>query len=347
MKKDRDILSKSIFIILLLLLVFYSIFKLYSFIKNFNYITNSKVIYVDIDKININEINTLKDTSEYKNNQLILSSLDMPTLLSNYNYIFRSQEFPIDELNKNSNESLENLKETLLLNLQDSIFYSKDKNLLIAQFQINQQITDFERDAQILLNSKIRENTPVKIKSYLETISSTQKTNMINTEKNRYNASVAFSKYLLNKNAYLNYYYLYDLNVIAYKNQENKKIENNINEKISKFEKDNISNINNNIIESNNITKEIIANIETHEKDKFFTFKTIDYIKSYPINYENNKIDFIKSNYNINKSNKKNIIINLCKDYNYIVTFKKRKNIPDKTEYVQKLLNNYNYLYEL
>jgi len=39
--------------------------------------------------------------------------------------------------------------------------------------------------------------------------------------------------------------------------------------------------------------------------------------------------------------------MNLCRDYNYTVTFKKEKNIPDKTEYVQELINNYNYLYEL
>lgn len=347
MKIDRDLLSKSIFTILLLILVLFSFLKLYNFIHNFNFITNSQLIYVDIDKIQIREAKTNREEVDYSNNSLILSSLDMPTLLSNYNYIFKAHEFPIDELNTKSNESLENLRNTLLNNLDESISFSKDKNILFAQIQLQAQIKKFEKDAEFLLNSKIKENTPLKIKSYLENVSANQHTNIVNTEKNRYNSSIAFSKYLLSRNAYLNYYYLYDLNVISFKNQENKKLEDDINNKLSSFEKNNKNNINNNIMESSNITKEIISNIETHEKDKFFSFKTINYNKTFPIKYENNNIDFVKSNYNIKKKNKKNIIMNLCRDYNYSVTFKKEKNIPDKTEYIQELINNYNYLYEL
>lgn len=347
MKKDRDLLSKSIFIILLLLLVFFSFFKLYNFILNFNNITDTQLIYVDIDKIQIKETKTNEERKNYNTNTVIISSLNMPVLLNSYNYIFKAQKFPIETLNQNSIESIENLNNTLLSNLEDSISYSKDKNLVLAQIQNNSQIEDFEKEAQNLLNSKIKENTPLKIKSFLENVSATQHTNIVNTEKNRYNSNIAFSKYLLNKNAYLNYYYLYDLNVISFKNQENKKLEDDINNKLSSFEKNNKNNINNNIIESSNITKEVINNIETHEKDKFFTFKTINYNNSFPIKNENNKIDFVKINYNIKKKNKKNIIMNLCRDYNYTVTFKKEKNIPDKTEYVQELINNYNYLYEL
>ena len=344
MKSTGDLFPKCIFIILLFF-VLYLFVKFYiSKIYIYNYNTDIKQIYVNINAINIPDFNNHIEQNLTENISFT-NKIDFPSFLSQTNYTYKAQTIPIKDLSANADASMLELKSTLSENLDNSLKYSKIKNQDIALLQNMTKIQNFENEARKIFLEKIKENTPLKTDSYLKALGNSNHMNIANTKSNREKADKSMAEYFLYKNAYLNYFYLYNLNVEQYIKQEQEKNISEVNNKFEKYEKSQKDILNNKIQSSQDIITGIIDNINIIDKNKTFSYQNINPVSKI------NKPKLKKISNNINNTNiynfdKKQIIISIAKDNNYLVSFTNNK-LPNKTEEIQNLINTYGYLYKL
>ncbi|MBQ0104784.1 MAG: hypothetical protein KBT47_01975 [Armatimonadetes bacterium] len=341
----RDIPGKSIFIILLLVLALIGIYRFLDFLRDYNLSADIETVYVDPEKIQIPDYRTDITDSIQETTPEEQTSFAFPSLMSSYNYYHKVSAFPIDELNRNSKDSLDELKKTLSDNLSESMNTAKERNLAIADIRNLSEINEFEDQARDLMKKQIAENTSKKLDTFLVYSAALSHKDIMNTEANREKESISYSEYMLNRNAYLNDFYLYLTNTERYRMQENRKAEDYVNTKFSEYEAENRSRIENQISNSGKIIKSLIENIKTKEKNVYFAFSEIE--------TENIKADFTppqkKSDFSPEKEkqniDKKNIIISVATDNRMKVTFNKNSDLPDRTEEIQSLINRYGYLY--
>ena len=345
MKIRTDALSLLIFFLMLAGVLYLSINGFVKKILNYDYNGDETIVYVNKDAID------LPDTDfNYQNISFQVISepyTDFPAPLSREKLIYQAKELPVKDLSVKSEESLEDLKNTLTKYLSESLEYSKSKNEDFATLQNLFKIRSFEEDARDLLNSKIKENTPYKLSSYLDSLANNGHMEIMNTDKNRENAGIAFSKYLLYRNAYMNYFYLYRINVERYRLQENQKAISEVNKKFNDYEAGQKEIINQKILLSEKNIQNIINNIDISKENKVFSYQNIKFNKNEKTNSSSYSPVDIKDLSALNNKEKEKIIIEIGKDYNYKVTFKENPSLEDKTDEFQNLINKYGDLYRM
>lgn len=346
MRKQKDILSLSVFIFLLLAICLGLFFRFQQMISKTDYSKGIKTVYVDPDRIviPISENNTVNNVSG--ETEIQISPINMPNGLSNYFYAYTPNVFPAEELMQSSANSFEELKNTLESNFTDSAESARQRNLEIADFQNYAKIREFENDARDMLQEKIKSNSSLKTQAFLDFITSEMHKNILNTEKNRKNASAKFAKYVHQRNAYMNDYYIFYLYTENFRQKEKNKTAKSVNSKFEEYEKKHRLEIDRQITYSENIVKDIIKNIKTDEAHRSFTYTKIDSFKG------NNLGDSATFKKEVNtekslKKDKKKIITQIANDNLINVTFSKESSVKDGTEEIQKLIDKYGYLYSL
>ncbi|MBQ7256954.1 MAG: hypothetical protein IJS60_04605 [Abditibacteriota bacterium] len=345
MKNRPDLLGFGIFIIILAGILYLSFSGLVKKIMNYDYSADESLVYVNIDAIDIPESDIhFYDNIGFEGKEPITQ---FPSLLNIEKYTYKAKALPVQDLSLKSEVSLTDLEETLNRYLLESLEYSKSKNEDFATMQSYFKTRSFEEDARELLHQKIKDNTPYKLSSYINSLAHNGHMSIMNTEKNRKNAGVAFSEYLLYRNAYMNYFYLYKINVERYRGQEKQKTIEELNKKFNEYEALQKEIISQNISSSEKTIKNIINNIDISEENKTFSYQNIklpDNKKTKALGFSFETISDIPSSIS---REKQQLIIAIGKDHNYKVTFNENQSLEDKTEEFQNLINKYGYLYQM
>lgn len=346
MRKQKDILSLSVFIFLLIAICLGIFLRFQNIISKTDLSKGIKTVYVDPDRIviPIPEKNTENNVSG--ETEIQISPIIMPNGLSNYFYAYTPNVFPAEELMQSSANSFEELKNTLEANFIVSAESAKQRNMEIADFQNYAKIHEFENDARDMLQEKIKSNSSLKTHAFLDFITSEMHKNIMNTEKNRKTASVKFAKYAHQRKAYMNDYYIFYLYTENFRQKEKSKTAESVNSKFDEYEKKHRLEIDRQISYSENIVKDIIKNIKTDEAHRSFTYTKLDSFKG---NNLGNSVTY-KTENNSKKSleqDKKKIITQIANDNLIKVTFSKKSSAKDGTEEIQKLIDKYGYLYSL
>ena len=344
MKNRPDFLGFCIFVIILAGVLYLSFSGLVKKIINYDYNADETLVYVNPDAIDLP-----KTDFSFYDNIAFQTSEDpftyFPSLLSREKYTYEAKMLPIQDLSLKSEVSLEDLEETLNKYLSESLEYSKSKNENFATLQSYFKTRSFEEDARELLHQKIKDNTPYKLSSYINSLAHNGHMSIMNTEKNRKNAGVAFSEYLLYRNAYLNYFYLYNINVERFRGQEKQKAIEELNNKFNEYETLQKEIISQKISSSEKTIINIINNIDISKENKTFSYQSIklpEYKSAASLDYSSKSVPEKPSS---PIREKEQLIIAIGKDHNYKVTFNENPNLSDKTEEFQNLIDKYGYLY--
>lgn len=346
MRKQKDILSLSVFIFLLLAICLGLFLKFQNIISKTDFNKGTETVYVDPDRIVIPTAENNIENNVSGVTEIQISPISMPGGLSNYFYTYTPNVFPAEALMRSSANSFEELKQTLESNFINSAESAKQRNMEIADFQNYAKIQEFEEDAKDMLQEKIQNNSSLKTQAFLDFITAEMHKNIMNTEKNRKTASTKFSKYVHQRNAYMNDYYIFCLYTENFKQKEKNKTAKSVNSKFEEYEKKHRLEIDRQISYSENIVKDIIKNIKTDEAHRSFTYTKLDSFKG---NNLGNSVTYKTENYSKKslKRDKKKIITQIANDNLIKVTFNKESSAKDGTEEIQKLLDKYGYLYSL
>ena len=345
MKNRPDFLSFFVFIIILALVLYLSFGGFVKRVMKYDFSADETLVYVNPNAIDLPEPDIhFYDNKSFEGEEPITQ---FPFLLNIEKYTYKAKALPIQDLSLKSEISLSDLEETLNKYLSESLEYSKSKNEDFATMQSYFKTRSFEEDARELLHQKIKDNTPYKLSSYINSLAHNGHMSIMNTEKNRKNAGVAFSEYLLYRNAYMNYFYLYKINVEKYRGQERQKTIDELNIKFNDYETLQKEIISQNISSSEKIIKNIINNIDISEENKTFSYQSINLPNTKntkSIGYSSETIPDAPSSI---RREKQQLIIAIGKDHNYKVTFNENQSLEDKTEEFQNLINKYGYLYQM
>lgn len=337
-----------IFIFIIAIIIGFFIANTVSLLNFFNKETKQKIVYVDLNKISIDNSSSETNNKKDNHNGIEFTNIKFPKLLSTDSYKYVNYNVPYSDLYTKTKLSQDELKNILDADLKESLDISKERNLTIANIRNYSNIIEYEEYSRNIMHEKIKENTTYKINSYVKWLASYSYSGILSTEKNLEKTDLSYSNYLFNRSVPSAYFYLYNDTMQAFKLQEEEKTKKEIGDKAKEYLKKQEDIIAKKINKSNNVIDEIINNIKSNEINNTFSFNKLDN------NISESMLDVTKNNtgniYNISKPNReyiKSAILEIAKDLNYKVIFEKKKNIPDHTDEFQKIINKYGYLYWL